>query len=685
MAHIGFSAAVTLLAVNLMPELLVYLTLAGLAVLLLVSLLLPHLRKAVTAPLCLGAAVFACLVFLTVYNGTVKPVQTLSGKTENAVIHTVSYAEQRDGKYIYTAVLDSVEAEGVPQGVKIHLTSDNPLSADVYQYVNARIKFSKCGTNAFDSYGYWGKGIYIYGNVKSFRATHDYVKTPLRYLVHLRRDMVETLTAANEGDPGALAAAVITGDKSRLSAKAYSDFKTAGLTHIMAVSGLHLSVVCGMVLFLLKLLRVNKNSSAVIVMLTALAYAALSGFSKSVIRAGIMVGVLLLSDIAERKGDTLNALGTAVFLICLNPFAVSDVSAVLSVLAVLALLTLYPRWLNALYKRLHFRPQGYSVWATLWRKPTDYLLKSIAASFSILVVTLPAGVIFFDGVALASLLANAAVIPLGSAQVVLSLLSYIGCKLGFLAGLFNVASYGVTSLILRIVAAAAATGFGITFGKYFALAVGICLLLVAVCFLAARKEWMKPAALICAVLMCVTVATEGAMYRRAAHLYLSGDCGAAICDGQTVVWGVNSRSEYLEMSAVLGKGDIDILICDGSDHTYAERLAEEKGCRTAVMPEASDSVEFPADAVVQADAYTQTLSDKLNCSCAADADNKMIITITINGCTFGNEAAGGACITAADGTVTDGKGIINASRSTVIYDIYNETTYDARRADAWQS
>ncbi len=112
---------------------------------------------------------------------------------------------------------------------------------------------------------------------------------------------------------------------------------------------------------------------------------ALAGFSKSIIRAGIMMIVMLCGRLFNERSDTLNSLGIAVFIICLNPFAVTDAGALLTVTAVLGLIIIDPM-LIGLYK-----PKTKLVY---------YVYKTVCASLSVFLTTLPVVCITFSYVSM---------------------------------------------------------------------------------------------------------------------------------------------------------------------------------------------------------------------------------------------------------------------------------------------
>lgn len=114
-AHIGFSTAVTLLAVNLIGIQAVPAAAVGVGILFFVSLLLPRYRRALAVPLCFGAALFACLLYITVYQATVAPALALDGVEAQSSLYLTSLPVVKQGSYVYTAKAVRILADGAPQ------------------------------------------------------------------------------------------------------------------------------------------------------------------------------------------------------------------------------------------------------------------------------------------------------------------------------------------------------------------------------------------------------------------------------------------------------------------------------------------------------------------------------------------------------------------------------------------
>ncbi|HBJ18456.1 MAG TPA: hypothetical protein DDY70_01745, partial [Clostridiales bacterium] len=140
-----------------------------------------------------------------------------------------------------------------------------------------------------------------------------------------------------EGSP--LLAALLLGDRSDFSGTVKLDFQRIGISHLLAVSGMHLAVLSAFLHRLLLLFGVGKKFRVGITSLFALFYMALTGFSPSVLRAGIMLLLASLLFLFAGTSDSLTSLSVSVFVICLfTPYAVFDLSLLLSALATLGIL-----------------------------------------------------------------------------------------------------------------------------------------------------------------------------------------------------------------------------------------------------------------------------------------------------------------------------------------------------------
>lgn len=158
------------------------------------------------------------------------------------------------------------------------------------------------------------------------------------------------------GDTGAIAAALITSEQKGLSDEATQNMRRSGLQHILSVSGLHLSLMGGLIFFAVRFLLIWSPSSGVrskkIAALCAIAatffYLTLSGFEIPTQRAFIMVALVFLAILVDREAISMRIVAfAAVLILATAPETLLSVSFQLSFAAVVALISVYESWLRA--------------------------------------------------------------------------------------------------------------------------------------------------------------------------------------------------------------------------------------------------------------------------------------------------------------------------------------------------
>ena len=212
-------------------------------------------------------------------------------------------------------------------------------------------------------------------------------------------------------EDSAVLKAIILGDKGDLSAEIKDLYRAAGISHILAISGLHISIL-GMSLY--KLLRrsglhvLPSAATAVFVMVN---YAVLTGAGTSTVRAVSMFALMAVADVERRSYDLPTALGlSAASAIVTNPYLLMTASFWLSYSAVTGVAIFGP-----------------ALWGELRAddKKLRKLLQAIGASFSVSVFTLPLILSFYYEFPVYSVMLNLIVIPLMSILMVFGLIMLI--------------------------------------------------------------------------------------------------------------------------------------------------------------------------------------------------------------------------------------------------------------------
>lgn len=170
----------------------------------------------------------------------------------------------------------------------------------------------------------------------------------------IQRNLGERILANGAGiEESGVAMALLTGDKHLLDRDLREQYSKAGVSHMLAISGLHLGIIFLFLNFFLSLfafMRRGHEAKSIIIILVLWCYAFITGLSPSVLRSAFMLSVMQLSMMTTRRYNPYNALFSSAFvLILVNPYFIYDISFQMSYLAILTILFFLPRlrrWLG---------------------------------------------------------------------------------------------------------------------------------------------------------------------------------------------------------------------------------------------------------------------------------------------------------------------------------------------------
>lgn len=227
-------------------------------------------------------------------------------------------------------------------------------------------------------------GLFFMLGVMSF-CTAGMAGQPRRFSPEAASDALQGLSLLIDSmgfasdSTGPLLKALLTGDRNSLGRETVEIFRESGASHILALSGLHLGIIYGILAKALSVFgntRPVKIGRSIVVMAVSAFYAVMTGASPSIIRAFLFICVNEMSSLAPgRRRSPLTAFSTALLIqLSLDPTVALSVGFQLSYLAMLGILVVYPR-LKAFY------PSGRGVMALLWN--------SMALSLSCQLFTAP--------------------------------------------------------------------------------------------------------------------------------------------------------------------------------------------------------------------------------------------------------------------------------------------------------
>ncbi len=279
------------------------------------------------------------------------------------------------------------------KGIKLSvLYSDEQLY--VGQAVEAKVVLEAIEREYRENY--YSMGIFLKGTMDNIKPVNQMDDLVLISVQKLRNYIKNTLFSHIGYDEAATLCALIFGDNKYFSDEFYLNVKGAGVSHVMVVSGMHLSILVTLFTALAEKLFYNRYFKAICMVLTALLLTALCGFSMSILRAGVTYILMSLALVLNRPSNCQNILGAAVTLILLfSPNAVMSAAFQLSVLSTFGILCValpITRYIeeSGIIKSILLRGAAATVFVTL----------------SALILTLPIAIRLFGYVSNVSILTN---------------------------------------------------------------------------------------------------------------------------------------------------------------------------------------------------------------------------------------------------------------------------------------
>lgn len=261
----------------------------------------------------------------------------------------------------------------------------------------------------------WFQGISAVGYAVSALEIVERNDSFSRNFSQLRQRMAERIKGHIKGEAGTLAAALITGIRGGMPEQLAEAMRDAGLAHLLAISGLHMGLLYGVVFFMaraglslspsLALKYPIKKWAAVIAAFAGLGYLFISGASIPTIRAFIMVIIVFLGILTDRKAISLRLVAiAATIILIMTPEALVGVSFQMSFAAVCALVMVFERFGNEFMNK--FRgDSGFR------QKVIYFIVGSLFTSLIAEVAIAPFALYHFNKIVLFGLLANLVAMP----------------------------------------------------------------------------------------------------------------------------------------------------------------------------------------------------------------------------------------------------------------------------------
>ncbi len=310
---------------------------------------------------------------------------------------------------------------------------------------------------------YLAKNITLYlHSAENYTVEYGHETLELR-LSKLNKSISDIICQKIDGEAGALVSALMLGNKDLFKGNTILNFKRSGISHILAISGMHLSVLMFFFDFILKKLFLPKGARGFAVTIISLFFLALTGFSLSTVRAFVMSAIVYLAFLVQEESDLFTNLTFSLFLILsFSPLSIYDIGMWLSFLAVFGIFvaqifikqfsdTVYSQKKNASKKDKYARRLHNNRLSPVLNKIAVYLFSAIVITvFANIFICVPAW-LFFNEISLISLPANLIVSPIVSLILYIAPIFIMCNAIPYLSDIVALILKYLSNLVLNIV------------------------------------------------------------------------------------------------------------------------------------------------------------------------------------------------------------------------------------------
>ena len=290
--------------------------------------------------------------------------------------------------------------DGKPYSVQLYLNEDASLKPG--DRVEGGFILRYTGVGAEDPTYHQGKGIFLLCYPKgTFEIMPCEVENSRYFAADLRQKILSVIDSLFPADTAGFAKALLLGETDGLTFQNTWSLKTAGIYHVVAVSGMHVSILFALVYFVCVRKRLL---TAIIGIPTLFLFAAVAGFSPSIVRACIMQSLMILAMLADKEYDPPTALSAAVLvLVAANPLNITSISFQLSV-GCMAGILLFSKRIHGYWSERPWMEmaKGKSRKAKLIR----YVAASASVTLGAISLTTPLSAYYFGNVSIAGILSN---------------------------------------------------------------------------------------------------------------------------------------------------------------------------------------------------------------------------------------------------------------------------------------
>ncbi len=240
--------------------------------------------------------------------------------------------------------------------ILVLLEKKENLDIEVGDTVKMKATFRDLEDNAIgysEKEYYLEKGIFLCAESEEYEVLTKGIFVLKSVFVKINFWLDNILEKSLNSDTHSLVSAMLLGNKSNLDIAIRRDFSRLGISHILALSGIHISLITGLFNAFLDAIKMRKRFKYLTLISMICAFVCITGFSESAMRAGLMLALFYTFSLFGTESDSVTSLFLSVTLICIfDPYAIFSTSLLLSFTAMLGCFcsSYYTRGVRVLYR-----------------------------------------------------------------------------------------------------------------------------------------------------------------------------------------------------------------------------------------------------------------------------------------------------------------------------------------------
>ena len=299
--------------------------------------------------------IFSMIIFSIISNSIVifqnQKYESYYKDGEEIIVEAIviSDAQEKEYNYVYKIKILCADNNDKYKNTYLYLKTSKK-STEKFKY-GYKIKVKGIFTEASSQRNYGGfnykeylKSLKIYGTIKANQLkvlSKDCLNNVFNLANQISVMMKQKIDSSMEETQAAIIKGIIFGDSSDIEEEIQENFRISSISHILAVSGMHVSyLVIGIQLFLKSI--IGKRKTRYITIAFLIFYMFITGFSPSVVRASIMSILLIGGEILYRKNDIWTSMAISLFLILIyNPFLIENIGLQFSYIGTMGIMILH--------------------------------------------------------------------------------------------------------------------------------------------------------------------------------------------------------------------------------------------------------------------------------------------------------------------------------------------------------